>query len=238
MYNTAPTYTFTYTIADMFRLSPLCYQVLLDWNGHIKLTDLGLCKKVDMGPEDAAAADPASGTTTEAISVHSAAVSGDADNTMDTSAPPASATTAPGTRPAQLERVASSAPGGTKPTHRDRGLVYSTVGTPDYIAPEVLMQRGYGKSCDWWSLGVIMYECLVGYTPFYAEEPVLTCRKILRWQQFLEVPAEVENKLSLECLNFLFSLLTDSNKRIGMYPFLLITVKCSSCTATTNNYLD
>ena len=43
---------------------------------------------------------------------------------------------------------------------------YSTVGTPDYIAPEVFMQTGYNKLCDWWSLGVIMYEMLIGKHTF------------------------------------------------------------------------
>lgn len=38
------------------------------------------------------------------------------------------------------------------------------MGTPDYIAPEVFMQTGYNKLCDWWSLGVIMYEMLIGKT--------------------------------------------------------------------------
>ncbi|KAK6141651.1 hypothetical protein DH2020_024593 [Rehmannia glutinosa] len=58
-----------------------------------------------------------------------------------------------------------------------RTLAYSTVGTPDYIAPEVLLKKGYGMECDWWSLGAIMFEMLVGYPPFYSDDPMSTCRK-------------------------------------------------------------
>jgi len=102
-----------------------------------------------------------------------------------------------------------------------REMAYSTVGTPDYIAPEVLAaQNGasgysYTTAVDWWSLGVIMFECLVGYTPFYAEDPVTTCRKILRWRQCLELPAETEAKLSSECIDFLTCLLAGPDCRIG-----------------------
>merc|ERR1711872_661770 len=73
---------------------------------------------------------------------------------------------------------------------RNRKLMFSTVGTPDYIAPEVFSQKGYEKSVDWWSLGVILYECLVGYPPFYAEEPLQTCRKIVNYKRTLKIPSE------------------------------------------------
>lgn len=100
-------------------------------------------------------------------------------------------------------------------------MAYSTVGTPDYIAPEVLAaQNGasgysYTHTVDWWSLGVIMFECLVGYTPFYADDPVTTCRKILRWRQCLEMPAETKAQLSPECIDFLSCLLAGPESRIG-----------------------
>ncbi|KAL3190142.1 hypothetical protein MRX96_020459 [Rhipicephalus microplus] len=72
-----------------------------------------------------------------------------------------------------------------------RQLAYSTVGTPDYIAPEVFLQTGYSSSCDWWSLGVIMYEMLIGYPPFCSETPQETYRKVMSWRETLVFPAEV-----------------------------------------------
>lgn len=56
---------------------------------------------------------------------------------------------------------------------------FSTVGTLDYMAPEVLLKKGYGMECDWWSLGAIMYEMLIGYPPFCSDDPRMTCRKVI-----------------------------------------------------------
>ncbi|TFK61931.1 kinase-like protein [Pluteus cervinus] len=72
-----------------------------------------------------------------------------------------------------------------------RKLAYSTVGTPDYIAPEVFMMKGYGKECDWWSLGAIFFECLVGYAPFCSDSPSDTYKKIISWPEYLYFPEEV-----------------------------------------------
>jgi len=73
-----------------------------------------------------------------------------------------------------------------------RTLAFSTVGTPDYIAPEVFeVDTGYDKKCDWWSLGVIMYEMLVGYPPFCSETPRDTYLKIRDWKDCLVFPPEV-----------------------------------------------
>ena len=54
---------------------------------------------------------------------------------------------------------------------------WSVFALADYIAPEVFEQRGYSETCDWWSLGVIMFEMLVGFPPFCSETPHETYRR-------------------------------------------------------------
>uniref|UniRef100_A0A4W3HX87 non-specific serine/threonine protein kinase n=1 Tax=Callorhinchus milii TaxID=7868 RepID=A0A4W3HX87_CALMI len=44
-------------------------------------------------------------------------------------------------------------------------------GTPEYIAPEVILRQGYGKPVDWWAMGVILYEFLIGCVPFFGDTP-------------------------------------------------------------------
>jgi len=94
-----------------------------------------------------------------------------------------------------------------------RTLAFSTVGTPDYIAPEVFADAGYDKRCDWWSLGVIMYEMLVGYPPFCSETPRETYLKIMDWKQSLVFPPEVP--ISETATQTIRSFCADVKKRIN-----------------------
>ncbi|ODV63737.1 serine/threonine protein kinase CBK1 [Ascoidea rubescens DSM 1968] len=96
-----------------------------------------------------------------------------------------------------------------------RLMAYSTVGTPDYIAPEIFIHEGYGQECDWWSLGAIMYECLVGWPPFCSGTPHETYRKILHWKETLQIPEDVH--LSPEAEDLIFKLLTNSENRLGRH---------------------
>ncbi|CAB1315341.1 unnamed protein product, partial [Coregonus sp. 'balchen'] len=90
---------------------------------------------------------------------------------------------------------------------------FSTVGTPDYIAPEVFMQTGYNKLCDWWSLGVIMYEMLIGYPPFCSETPQETYKKVMNWKETLVFPPEVP--ISERAKDLILRFCCEGDHRIG-----------------------
>ena len=97
-----------------------------------------------------------------------------------------------------------------KMTHKK---LYSCVGTAYYVAPEVLNKKGYGQEIDWWSVGVIFFEMLVGYAPFCAQETQEVCFKILNWEKYLQIPPEI--KLSNEANDLIKRMISDPNKRLG-----------------------
>uniref|UniRef100_A0A8C7R5V4 Rho-associated protein kinase n=1 Tax=Oncorhynchus mykiss TaxID=8022 RepID=A0A8C7R5V4_ONCMY len=99
------------------------------------------------------------------------------------------------------------------------GMVHcdTAVGTPDYISPEVLKSQGgdgyYGRECDWWSVGVFIFEMLVGDTPFYADSLVGTYSKIMDHKNSLNFPDDVE--ISKDAKNLICAFLTDREVRLG-----------------------
>jgi len=89
------------------------------------------------------------------------------------------------------------------------------VGTPDYIAPEVFMKNvGYGQECDWWSVGVIMFEMLIGYPPFCSETSNETYRKIMNWKQTLVFPDETP--ISDNARDLIEKLCCEQENRLGI----------------------
>lgn len=96
---------------------------------------------------------------------------------------------------------------------REKRQKHSAVGTPDYLAPEILLGTGHGSSADWWSTGIILFECLTGVPPFNAENPQSIFENILN----RKIPwPRMPEDMSYDAKDLIDKLLTeDPSVRLG-----------------------
>lgn len=92
-------------------------------------------------------------------------------------------------------------------------MAFSVVGTNNYMAPEVLRGTGYNRGCDWWSLGVIIFEMLYGYPPFSSKTRHATRQKIVNWRQYLRFPSRP--RVSREVQDLIENLICEKEDRLG-----------------------
>ena len=95
---------------------------------------------------------------------------------------------------------------------REPNRMYSILGTPDYMAPELYTKTGYGPSVDFWSIGIILFEMVAGGPPFADADhnPQVTVQRVQNWQSFLRIPRRV----SQSCDTLIRGLITDSTRRL------------------------
>jgi len=173
--------------------------ILIDARGHIKLTDFGLCTGFRWTHNSKYYQN--NGKILNGHSRQDSMDPGNLDLDSGRCSCPSSSTN--GMKPLERRR---------KREHQ-RCLAHSLVGTPNYIAPEVLQRQGYTQLCDWWSVGVILYEMLVGQPPFLANTPAETQYKVIHWENFMSIPRDAG--LSQESRDLIFSLCTSDDRRIG-----------------------
>ncbi|XP_057996119.1 probable serine/threonine protein kinase IRE isoform X2 [Hevea brasiliensis] len=96
---------------------------------------------------------------------------------------------------------------------REQRQKHSVVGTPDYLAPEILLGMGHGATADWWSVGIILFELLVGIPPFNAEIPQQIFDNIMN----RDIPwPRVPEEMSFEAYHLIDKLLTENPiQRLG-----------------------
>lgn len=104
-----------------------------------------------------------------------------------------------------------------------RKLARSVVGTSQYMAPEIIRGDLYDGRCDWWSIGVILYECLFGFTPFACENRQETKLKILKHRSTLRFPDDQYGfpSISSEVLDLMRRILREKEERLSSPKYYL-----------------
>ncbi|KAI9886599.1 MAG: deoxycytidyl transferase [Watsoniomyces obsoletus] len=100
-----------------------------------------------------------------------------------------------------------------------RHLAMSVVGTSQYMAPEVIRGDPYDGRCDWWSLGIILYECFYGYTPFCMDNRNDTKKRILHHATALRFPIDIP--VSESALDLMKRLLQEKEFRLSSRKYII-----------------
>lgn len=105
--------------------------------------------------------------------------------------------------------------------HNRRKMARSIVGTSQYMAPEVIAGDHYDGRCDWWSVGIILFECLFGFTPFVREDRQRTKEAISDFKRHFpyDVYDHGPQRVSEEAVNLISSLLTERQKRLCSHKY-------------------
>jgi len=95
-----------------------------------------------------------------------------------------------------------------------RKVARSLVGTPNYISPEVLNLDGHTRTCDFWSVGVILFEMVCGYPPFYEKTARETQMKIINFRKTFAFPKDLP--LQHETRSIITSFISERERRLGV----------------------